>query len=66
MVVAVEEELSNLKNTNLCRRCHRKLKDEESIKLGFGRICYNKYKQSKKIYLFELEGGDTNGDRKGK
>lgn len=61
MVAEVEEEKSTSMNTNLCRRCHRKLKDEESIKLGFGRICYLKYKQSKKAYLFELEGGDING-----
>ncbi len=26
-----------------CRRCGRKLKTEKSIKLGFGRVCYQKY-----------------------
>lgn len=25
-----------------CNRCGRKLKSEESIKLGFGRVCYKK------------------------
>ena len=38
-----------------CRRCHRELKDLESRKLGLGKICYNKYTQSKKLYLFNME-----------
>lgn len=25
-----------------CKRCHRKLKDPESIKLGYGPVCYEK------------------------
>ena len=38
----------------LCRRCHRKLKDEESKKLGFGKTCYKKYCKRKPTYLFEV------------
>lgn len=40
----------------ICRRCHRKLKDELSKELGFGPVCYKKHieKQSKN-YLFELD-----------
>lgn len=53
------QDLVNINNT-LCRRCHRKLKDADSIKLGFGKICYTKYKQSTKNYLFELKGGELN------
>ena len=42
-------------NDKFCKRCHRKLKDETSKRLGFGKICYNKYINSKKKYLFEIE-----------
>ena len=42
----------------LCRRCHRKLKDEESKKLGFGKICYQKYKKRNHNYLFDIPKGD--------
>lgn len=59
MVVVVGEDQSKI-----CRRCHHKLKDDNSIKLGFGKICYLKYMQSKKSYLFEIEGGETNDSRK--
>lgn len=40
---------------DICRRCHRKLTDEKSKTLGFGKICYKKYLQRKKTYLFEME-----------
>ena len=33
----------------ICRRCHRKLKDAESKKLGFGKTCYKKYCKRKPI-----------------
>ena len=39
----------------ICKRCHRKLKDEKSKELGFGKICYKKYLNRKKVYLFEME-----------
>lgn len=32
-----------------CRRCGRKLKNEESIELGFGTICYQKYLAETKL-----------------
>ena len=38
-----------------CNRCHRKLIDEKSKKLGFGKVCYKKYLAKKKTYLFEME-----------
>ena len=38
----------------LCKRCHRKLKDDKSKTLGFGPICYNKYLKQQKTYLFEI------------
>ena len=40
----------------LCRKCHRELKDEQSRKLGFGPICYKKYMNKRKSYLFDMEG----------
>lgn len=40
-----------------CRYCGRKLKSEESQLLGFGPICYKRYKLSKlrkrRLILFE-------------
>ena len=58
----MDQKLQDLIDTDntICKRCHRKLKDMKSIKLGFGKICYAKYKQSTKNYLFELEGGESN------
>lgn len=38
-----------------CKRCGRKLKNPESIELGFGVICYQKYQNRKKLIpLFTL------------
>ena len=54
MEAIVVLKLSENEN-NLCRRCHRKLKDAESIKLGFGKICYQKQSQHQKTYLFAME-----------
>lgn len=45
-------------NKVLCRKCHRVLKDEQSKKLGFGPICYKKYLNRKKVYLFDMEVPD--------
>ena len=39
----------------ICRRCHRKLTDAESKKLGFGKICYQKYLARKRNYLFDID-----------
>lgn len=38
----------------LCKRCHRKLKDPEQRKLGFGKVCYKKQFRNRKIHLFEM------------
>jgi hypothetical protein len=53
----------NLEEENkikICRRCHRKLKDEKSILLGYGATCYKKIKKHKETYLFEMEDGNQN------
>lgn len=39
----------------ICKRCHRKLKDETSKKLGFGKVCYEKYINKQKTYLFDIK-----------
>lgn len=56
----MENTLAMLKqeeNDNYCRRCHRKLKDEKSKQLGFGKICYLKYIKSTQHnnYLFDID-----------
>ena len=38
-----------------CRRCGRKLKDENSKKLGYGKVCYAKIKKQNCEFLFEME-----------
>ena len=49
------EEMEELKETEICRRCHRKLKDDKSKELGFGPVCYKKYLKKKKSFLFDIE-----------
>ena len=34
---------SSVEHTYLCRRCHRKITGEHSIKIGMGPTCYAKY-----------------------
>ena len=43
--IKLEENEKSLK----CRRCGRKLKNPESIEIGFGVICYQKYQNRKKL-----------------
>lgn len=38
-----------------CSRCHRKLKDEQSKIIGYGKICYSKVCNNKSSFLFDLE-----------
>ena len=40
---------------SICKRCHRKLKDEKSKKLGYGITCYKKVSKRNSLFLFELE-----------
>ena len=53
----MEEIMENsiIVQDKFCKRCHRKLKDEKSKELGFGKICYEKHKKQNKIYLFEIK-----------
>ena len=39
-----------------CKRCHRRLKDIEAKKLGYGKICYEKIKPKNNCFLFDLKG----------
>lgn len=56
------EKIDTLKKIDdeviICRRCHRKLKDAESKKLGFGKTCYKKYCKRKPTYLFEVTANE--------
>ena len=38
-----------------CKRCHRKLKDNQSKQLGYGKICYSKINKKEALYLFDIE-----------
>ena len=44
----------------ICKRCGRKLKDETSKQLGYGKICYKKIIKRNSLYLFEME--EQNGN----
>lgn len=54
LVVGVKEDTTNLDEV-FCKRCHRKLKDEKSKEIGFGKICYEKYIKKSAMFLFEME-----------
>ncbi len=56
------------RKSNICRRCGRKLKNPESIELGFGNICYKKFRaESNYKPLFEVRksepGTKTEGSK---
>jgi hypothetical protein len=36
-----------------CKRCNRLLKDSNSVKLGFGIVCYKKFHIVKKVVSLE-------------
>ena len=42
-----------------CLRCGRKLKTEESQKVGMGKTCAEKSRRSKDIFLFEICSKNT-------
>ena len=55
-----ENTLESNNEVVICRRCHRRLKDGESKKLGFGKTCYKKYLKRKTNYLFEVSTNEIN------
>lgn len=55
-------ENSILDENKICKRCHRKLKDDKSKELGFGPICYKKYLQRQKSYLFDMNENEVNNE----
>lgn len=50
------------RRSDICKRCGRKLKNPESIELGFGTVCYKKYMAESLLKpLFNAcKGGDDN------
>ena len=53
------------RESNKCKRCGRKLKNEESIKLGYGPHCYNKIKEQAEMRrLFRIEKAEFIKDEK--
>lgn len=56
MMPQVNSNSELIKEGNLkCKRCGRKLKNPESIELGFGTVCYQKYQNRKKLIpLFKM------------
>lgn len=57
--MVVNTEISQNIDQAICKRCHRKLKDTESRKRGFGDICYQKYIEKQKTYLFEVNDNEV-------
>ena len=56
MAEIMEKNISQ--DIKYCKRCNRKLTDEKSKQLGYGKVCYKKIQSVTKNYLFDLE--DTN------
>lgn len=53
--------------SNICKRCGRKLKNPESIEIGFGKICYQKYMAESLLKpLFDVKQGEVNETEKTK
>jgi hypothetical protein len=44
--------MEKIKLYNYCLRCGRKLKKEEYRKIGYGKVCLYKMKESNKLKLF--------------
>ena len=53
-MVEVQKKLLDGNEEIFCKRCHRKLRDEKYKKLGFGKICYEKYIKKSSLYLFDM------------
>lgn len=63
----IQEDYYSVKNKKLleiCQRCGRKLKTEESIKNGYGPTCYKKVFRAKKGYAIPLFTVLKEGDLK--
>lgn len=56
MVEIMENKIIMQNEVVFCKRCHRKLKDPEHKRLGYGKICYEKVKKDNTNYLFRIEG----------
>lgn len=56
-----------VRKSNICRRCGRKLKNPESIELGFGHTCYKKFMAESLLKpLFEVKQREVNETEKTK
>lgn len=55
------------RRSEICRRCGRKLKNPESIEIGFGTVCYKKFMAESLLKpLFEVsKGGGKFIDKEG-
>jgi hypothetical protein len=53
--------------SNICKRCGRKLKNPESMEVGFGKICYQKFMAESLLKpLFDVKQGEVNETEKTK
>lgn len=58
-------KLEIIRKSNICRRCGKKLKNPESIELGFGHACYKKFMaESNYKPLFEVRKNEQVGEKK--
>lgn len=52
-----DEKEPTTKRKDRCRRCGRKLKNKDSIGVGFGPVCYKKYlAETERKPLFKVWG----------
>jgi len=51
--------------SNICKRCGRKLKNPESIEIGFGATCYKKFMAESLLKsLFEVKRNEQSRETK--
>ena len=57
----------NRRRSDICKRCGRKLKNSESIEIGFGKICYQKFMAESLLKpLFAVKQREVNETEKTK
>ena len=62
----MENQPTQEKRNDICRRCGKKLKNSKSIEMGFGATCYKKFMvETKYKPLFEVKRNESRAAQEG-